>query len=811
MSAASLALSGAASCFHCGLPVPEGGRFSAVVLSQPQAFCCPGCQAVAETIVTNGLESYYQDRDDRAAAPATMPEIVGLAAFDHPEAQKDFVGREDGLACVDLSIDNISCAACAWLIEKRLHQEGGVARASVNLSNHRLHLVWDADKTPLSQLLTAVQAVGYRARPFRADTHASQLKKEGRTLLMRLAVAGLGMMQAMMYAVALYLGAYLGIDPEYRDYLRVISALVSLPVFFYSGWPFYVSAWRALKARALNMDVPVSIALIGSFLASVYASVIGGGETYFESVCMFIFFLLASRYLELKARQRAGETATSLMALTPRLATRLNAGDEQEVIGANQLLPGDRVLVKPGETIPADGEVLDGQSATTEALLTGEPLPLPKNVGDAVLGGSINGEGALVIRVTRAGGDSTIATLNRLLNRALGEKPQLATKVDGMAHVFVARVLVLAVLVYVGWYFVNPSHAFWATLAVLVATCPCALSLATPTALTTATNALAKAGFLITRGHVLETYAQATHIVFDKTGTLTEGHLRISETLALRGEAGHWQRIAAALEARSEHPVARAFQALGLHELPTVSDSRHVPGSGIRGIVEGREYRLGHAEFALGHSEPAQDELKVWLADTEGALACFTLTDTLRPEAGVTLKALHALGLKTWLLSGDRSQTPYRMGEQLGMDHVAGGLSPEDKREAVKALQAEGAIVLMIGDGVNDAPSLGQAHLSIAMATGTDLTQTTADALLLHDDLRALVAARVEAVATGRIIKQNLGWALAYNLAILPPAALGFVPPWAAAIGMSLSSLVVLGNALRLRRLPVLTDLPKEA
>ncbi len=790
------------ACFHCGLPVPSGSPFTAVLLDTPQAFCCPGCQAVAETIQAAGLEHYYRDRNSVAAAPATLPELEGLAAFDHPEAQKDFVGREDQLACVDLSLENVSCAACAWLIEKRLQQTPGVARAAVNLSNHRLHIAWDQTQTPLSRLLASLQAIGYRARPFRADTHASAMKQEARTALMRLAVAGLGMMQAMMYAVALYLGEYLGIEAEHRDYLRLISGLIATPVFFYAGWPIYRSAFRALRARSLNMDVPVSIALIGAFAASVYASLIGQGETYFDSVCMFIFFLLSSRFLELKARQRAGETATSLMALTPRLATRLLAGDVQEVVGANQLQPGDRVLVKPGETLPADGEVLEGRSGVTEALLTGEPLPLLKQAGSAVLGGSINGEGALLIRVSRAGGDSTIATLNRLLNRALSEKPQLAQKADRMAHIFVARVLVLAVLVYVGWYIVNPAHAFWATLAVLVATCPCALSLATPTALTTTTNTLAGAGFLITRGHVLETMAQATHIIFDKTGTLTEGRLHIEHIELLRGTEEQALALACALEARSEHPVARAFQRLARGELPEAQQLEQAAGAGVSGLIQGRRYRLGHARHALGEARPESGQVTVWLADEAGAIARFTLADALRPESPVVIPALQALGLKTWLLSGDQSQTPYALASSLGMDHVAGGLSPEQKREAVQQLQAEGAVVVMVGDGVNDAPSLGQAHLAVALASGTDLTQTTADALLLRDDLRTLVSARQQAAATNRIIRQNLRWALAYNLAILPPAALGFVPPWAAAIGMSLSSLVVVGNALRLKKLP---------
>lgn len=772
------------------------------MLDAPRAFCCGGCLAVAETIVAGGLDSYYRDRDMPAAGPAALPEGLALEVFDHPDAQREFVGREGDLACAELSLDALNCAACAWLIERRLQQENGVARATVNLSNHRLHLVWDDNQTPISTLLASLAHIGYRARPFRADTHAAQLKQESRALLLRLAVAGLGMMQVMMYAMAMYVAAASGsgMETEYRDYLRATMGFIATPVLLYSGYPFYSASWRALKARTLTMDVPVSIALFGAYFASLYASLIGSGETYFDSVCMFVFFLLTSRFLEMKARQRAGDTAASLMSLTPRLATRLNADGSSDVIAASALEPGDRLQVRPGETIAADGIVREGQSAVTEALITGEPMPVPKRMGDPVIGGSVNTESPLQIEVTRAGGESTIATLNRLLNRALAEKPQLAQKADRMAHLFVARVLLLAVVVYVGWWIVNPAHAFWAMLAVLVATCPCALSLATPAALTSSTNTLAREGFLLTRGHVLETMASATHVIFDKTGTLTEGKLVIREAEVLRGTLEQAYRIAASLEHFSEHPVAQAFRKAS-RDTVVVSNLRQTAGAGVEADIDDTHYRLGHAGFALNNAQ-SSDMDRLWLSDETGAIAWFRLSDSLRPEAALVIHALQADGLKTWLLSGDRSSIPEEMGAQLGMDHVAGGLLPEDKQQAIRELQAKGAIVVMVGDGVNDAPSLGQAHLSIAMASGTDLAQTTADALLLRDDLRALVTARRQAIATQRVIRQNLGWALAYNLAILPPAALGFVPPWLAAIGMSISSLVVVGNALRLRTTP---------
>lgn len=797
----------AISCFHCGLPLPARARFESIILDEPQLFCCAGCQAVAETITAGGLENYYLDRDQSAAVPAiaiTTPDA--LLAYDHAATQKEFVSHEAGQFSCELTLENINCAACAWLIEKKLQQESGVLQATVNLSNHRLHLRWNKDVVPLSQLLRTLENIGYRARPYRADSHVAQLQAESRELLKRLALAGFGMMQVMMYAGSIYIGAYQGIEAEYHAYLNWTNLFITTPVFFYSGWPFYRSAWRALRAFRLNMDVPVSLAVISAYVASVFATISGHGETWFDSVTMFIFFLLSSHFLETRARQRAGDTAASLMALTPRLATRLDPKkDTQEIVAASDLAAGDRVLVKPGETIPVDGEVLTGHSAVSEALLTGEPLPVSKDVGASVISGSLNHEGALTIRVSRPAEASTLGTLNRLLNRALAEKPQLAQRADELAQVFVAATLILSIIVFASWtWLAGWQQAFWITLSVLVATCPCALSLATPLALGSATNALAEKGFLITRGHVLETFTAATHIVFDKTGTLTSGQLQISDITVLRGERQQALQIACALEQYSAHPVAKAFQHLQQQDfpgtsLPVMSDLQNITAGGVCGEISGQHYRLGHAGFALS-SVASDDQEKLWLADAEGAIASFTLSDSLRPEAAATVATLQAQGLTPWLLSGDHSPRVAEIGQELGMAKTQGGLSPEEKLQQVRELQAQGAVVIMVGDGINDAPVLAQAHLSIAMASGTDLALVTADALLLRDDLRQLLTARAMARKTQRIIRQNLVWALAYNLAVLPPAALGWLPPWVAALGMSLSSLVVVLNALRLRR-----------
>lgn len=794
-------------CFHCGDDLPKQTFFS-LILNAQRPMCCLGCQLASQSIVEAGLESYYLDRTD-VSRTAPLPEgLALLSGYDHAQVQQAFVYREQGLSAADLSVVGLRCAACSWLIERRLLSEKGVAQVTVNLGTQRLRLVWDDQDVSVSHLIETVERLGYRARPFRQDTHAELLGQQSKQMLMRLGVAGLGAMQAMMYATAIYLGDYSGIDIQFRDYFRWVALLVSLPVFLYAGFPFYQSAWRAIQARTVNMDIPVSIALILTFVASTYATISQSGEVYFDSVSMFIFFLLGGRYLELQARQKASQTASDLITIEPILVHKLTgdpSAEQYEDIAAHLLQIGDQVQIRAGESIPCDGVLIAGQSNVSEALLTGEAQPVLKQVGDVVLGGSQNYAQPFVMQVTQPPEGSQRALIDRLMSRALAERPRVVQQADQMAKWFVARVLVLAVVVYVAWYFVDPSVALWATLAVLVATCPCALSLATPMALTTATNRLAGLGFLLTRGHVMESFAKATHVIFDKTGTLTQGEpvLLKTDCFTPRLDAESALMLATALEQTSNHPLAKAFRrAYGGLRLPEVLEPQHVAGGGLVGVIDGVQYRLGHAQFA-GLAQ-ASDALTVVLAayidDIWQPLAQFEFADQIRPEAAAMIQALQAEGLQVWMLSGDPTQQPQQVGAALGIAEVRGGLRPEQKVDAVKALQADGATVVMVGDGVNDGPVLATANVSVAMSSGADLAQISADSILLNDDLSALVDARRVSLRTDRIIRQNLRWAFAYNFAILFPAAFGYVPPWLAAIGMSLSSLLVVLNALRLKQ-----------
>jgi Cu2+-exporting ATPase len=507
------------SCFHCGLPIPRDSDYRTRIGGEDRSMCCPGCAAVAAAIVATGLTDYYRFRETPGNRPDDLvPEALQeLQIFDDPEVQRDFVRREEGsLRQATLVFDGITCAACGWLIETRLSKQDGVERVHVNLSQRRAWVRWDDDRIRLSRLLGVVSEVGYRARPWLPDQQEQTLRDESRRALRRLGVAGLAAMQVMMLSAGLYAGAFHGMETEYRDFLRWVSFLLTTPIVFYSAQPFFTSAWRDLRIRRLGMDVPVSLAIGSAWAASSWATFRGSGEVYFDSVCMFTFFLLLGRFLEQRARHRADSATRALLRGLPRAAVRL-AGEDEEVVPVRALVQGDRVLVKPGAIVPADGRVLEGESSVDESLLTGESLPSSKARGDAVIGGTQNIDSPLILSVTHTGPDSVVSTIVALRDRASAEKPPVVTLADRVARHFVAGVLAIAALVWLVWWRISPGDAFWITLSVLVATCPCALAIATPAALFCASNALARRGVLITRGHVLETLSRITHVLFDKT------------------------------------------------------------------------------------------------------------------------------------------------------------------------------------------------------------------------------------------------------------------------------------------------------
>ncbi|WP_130887685.1 heavy metal translocating P-type ATPase [Pseudomonas sp. Sample_21] len=794
-------------CYHCALPVPSGSRFTAVVLGQAREFCCPGCQAVAEAIVAGGLESYYQHRSEASANPEALPVQLTdeLALYDRADVQQPFVRHEGDLAETTLLMEGISCAACGWLIEKHLRTLPAVAEARLNLSNHRLHVRWADAQLPLSQILAELRHIGYAAHPYQSDRASEQLASENRLALRQLGVAGLLWFQAMMATMATWPEFNIDLSPELHTILRWVALFLTTPIVFYSCAPFFKGAMRDLRTRHLTMDVSVSLAIGSAYIAGIWTSITGVGELYFDAVGMFALFLLAGRYLERRARERTAAATAQLVNLLPASCLRLDSDGQSERILLSELRVGERILVQPGSILPADGKIIDGQSSIDESLLTGEYLPQPRTLGDAVTAGTLNVEGALTVQVQALGQDTRLSAIVRLLDRAQAQKPRLAEIADRAAQWFLLLSLIAAAVIGLLWWQLDSARAFWIVLAMLVATCPCALSLATPTALTAATGTLHKLGLLLTRGHVLEGLNQIDTVIFDKTGTLTEGRLVLRSIRPLGAlDSEQCLSLAAALENRSEHPIARAFGRAPL----AAEDVHSTPGLGLEGVVGEQRLRIGQAEFACALSGAAlpsmPDEAGQWLllADTHGPLAWLVLDDRLRDDAPALLAACKARGWRTLLLSGDSSPMVASVAAELGIDEARGGLRPDDKLQVLQQLHKEGRKVLMLGDGVNDVPVLAAADISVAMGSATDLAKTSADAVLLSNRLDALVQAFTLARRTRRVIIENLLWAALYNGLMLPFAALGWITPVWAAVGMSISSLTVVLNALRLTRLP---------
>ncbi len=794
-------------CYHCALPVPAGSRFTAVVLGETRELCCPGCQAVAEAIVAGGLEHYYSHRSETSTNPENLPTPVPdeLALYDRPDVQAPFVRHDADVSQTTLLIEGISCAACGWLIEQRLGRLAGVVEARLNLSNHRLTVHWISHQVTFSQLLNALRGIGYVAHPWQADQAAERLARENRLALRQLGVAGLLWFQAMMATMATWPEFNLDLSPQMHTILRWVALFLTTPIVFYSCTPFFRGALRDLRSRHLTMDVSVSLAIGTAYVAGIWTAITGTGELYVDAVGMFALFLLAGRYLERRARERTAVATAQLVNVLPASCLRLIKDGQTERILLRELGLGDRVRVQPGTVIPVDGTILDGQSSVDESLLTGEYLPRPRTAGDRVTAGTLNVESPLTIQVLALGHDTQLSAIVRLLERAQADKPRLAGMADRAAQVFLLLSLIAAAVIGLVWCQLDASRALWIVLAMLVATCPCALSLATPTALTAATGTLHRLGLLLTRGHVLEGLNRIDTVIFDKTGTLTEGRLTLRAVLPLgRLDADTCLELAAALESRSGHPIARAFG-----QVPLVArDVLNTPGRGLEGCMGDQRLRIGQPAFvcALSNTEVLQmpNETGQWLllGNTEGPLAWFGLDDRLRDDAIELLQACKARGWNTLLLSGDSSPMVQTVATTLGIDDARGGLRPEDKLVVLQQLQAQGRNVLMIGDGVNDVPVMAAANISVAMGSATDLTKTGADAVLLSNRLHSLIDAFELARRTRRVIIENLLWAGLYNGVMLPFAALGWITPIWAAIGMSASSLIVVLNALRLTRLP---------
>ena len=784
-----------AACYHCGEPLPDlpvHQQWEGV----EQAFCCQGCAAAAEWIRHSDLGDYYQLRSAAAMRVGTEPQ--DLSIWDRDELLDEHSHRIEGGREIILLTDGMRCAACAWLIDRALAREDGVLDSTANAVTGRIRISWDPQRAALSQLLQRLSLLGYR--PYLAGGEASERARlaDRRRWLLRLGIAGLGAFQAMMLAEALYLDVNNTMPVPTRDFFRWLTFLVSTPVVFYSGWPFLIGAWRELRNRHLGMDTLIASSTLLAYFASLVETIRGGPHVWYDAAVMFVFLLLAARMLEQRARNIATAQVDALARARPAFATRERADGERESVPLTALQIDDIVRVAAGESVPADGVLQDTQAMLEEALLTGESSPVSKAVGAPVYAGTICREHPARLRVTEVGSATRLSQLARLVDQAQAHRPPIAQVADRIGSRFVAGLLLCAVAVYVFWHFHQPERAFEVTLALLVISCPCALSLSVPAALAAAHGALARLGVLATRPDALETLSKATDIVFDKTGTLSDaqpglGSVEVFGDLQARDALA----IAAALERDSGHPIAAAF-AVAARADQQAQQVETVTGRGVQGRLAGVHWYLGRADFAAGR----EDDGFLWLGDGQRGVARFSLHESPREDADSALRELQAQGLQVHLASGDGAEAVQRLADSLGITQAHARQTPEDKLALVRGLQAQGRIVAMVGDGLNDAPVLAGADVSLAMGEGAPLAQRAADLVLTGATLMRIPAAILLARRTRAIIVQNLGWAMAYNLIALPVAAMGWVTPWLAALGMALSSLIVTVNALRLTRTP---------
>lgn len=787
-----------ATCFHCMAPLADAG-LEVNVDGETKRVCSDTCRQTVVRILDLNLDAYYDyrrrfmadssgDFGDTGSAPESGDRKLAFASSLAPHGS----GYR-----LSVRIPDMRCAACSWLIENSLRQRDDVGRCRTNLADKLLTVEFE-DTDPMA-LIEYVEGLGYTVLPDRSTTVKQSLHAERKSMLARLGVAGIGMMQVMMFALATYVAGSGGIEPAYESLMRWASMVVATPIVFYSAIPFHRGALRDLRLGSLGMDVPVSLAIGAAYVLSVFNTITHGNDVYFDSVCMFTFLLLIGRFVELGSRQRYQQSQMLNDSLLPVSALLAGSGVRVPVERVNI---DDVVAVRPGEAVPVDGIVVDGTSSVSEAAFTGEGKPVTKAAGARVLAGSDNLDGELDVRTTTTYDNFVITKIARLYRESSSYKPRFSQVADRVARYFVAAILLIAAASGAWWYLVDSTQWFSVALAVLVVSCPCALSLATPVAYTVALSAMRNKGIVIGNGTFLERLAGVTRIVFDKTGTLTRGSLRIDRIEALAIPARQAQELAAALEEHSRHPIARAFSCGTRLRAESVEV---FPGEGVMGWIDGRRYRIGKPSFACDYppTPPVGDAMSeegtwILLAD-DTPLAWFCLGDDVREEARDVIGELQR-GLPVAMLTGDVESEAARLAGRLGITDFRAGMTPVDKLDYLRHGQQDGDRVLMVGDGINDAAAMGVAEASIAVSPVDVMVQEAADATLLHADLRRIPLALEFSRKVGRVIRQNIAWAIGYNLCVIPLAVSGTILPWMAALGMSASSAFVVLNANRLRK-----------
>lgn len=806
-------------CFHCGEDVPHGETRSVLINGERRSMCCAGCEAVAQAIVDFGLEKFYRFRKEKASRPEELvpEELRQLKVYDDDAMQQHLVETAgDEMKSCSLLLSELTCPACAWLIESRLEGIAGVREINVNYSTQRARLCWDERSVKLSEVLRSIVSLGYKARLYDPTRAAAQIKQEQDQQLRRLGVAGVLGMQVMMLSIAMYVGDSSGMKETYRSFFSWLCLLLCTPVIFYSAQSFFIRAWRDLNIYRVGMDVPVSLGLSIAYLASVVATITKSGTIYYDSAVMFTFFLLAARYVEFSGRRKAALHIDRMANGTPSIANRVTGStstNELETVPARVLEAGDLVLVRPGELVPADGYLEKGETSVDESLVTGESHAITKTAGESLIGGSVNIAQATFMRVSRTGKDTITAHILRLIERGQEIKPEIQAFANRVSVWFICTVLILSMATAWYWSLVPAANWIGITISVLVVSCPCALSLATPLAIASASAALMKRGIVLANANVLEALGEVNHFIFDKTGTLISGDLFIDKVQALaNNKEEECLQIAGAMQLFSAHPIAKAFHSKYVADASLgIDEVTDYPSLGLSSMVNGARYFLGneqllrrYCDIDVATSQPQQgtghENRLIYLANENELLCKFEIADSIYGDSKKLVDYLRARGKTVSILSGDSEAPTRKFAAAIGIDSVLWEQTPDQKMNYLADLQEQGQVVAMVGDGINDAPVLSSAGVSIAMGKGAALASSKADLILLNNRVGSIRELTILASLTRKVIRENMLWALSYNLVALPMAIAGLVQPWMAAIGMSLSSLLVLLNSSRIEK-----------
>ncbi len=793
-------------CDHCLLEMNPESAVVADIDGEKKYFCCHGCLGVYELIHKESLDTFYKSRCGWTPGPPEKAKV-------DPAAFRESIRKSDTIFSLDMVLSGIRCASCVWLVEKFLLKMDGIVSARVNYATHRLSVEWDEKKIRLNTILQGVRSLGYIPHPYRKTAFNEALGREKDDLLLRFGTAAFFSMQLMLFTAALYAGFFQGIEEGYKQAFQFIAWALATPVLFYSGYPFLRNGVRSLLKRALNMDVLIAL---GSFSAYAYsiAMIFRGGEVYFDTSAMIVTFILLGRFLEAGSRLKAGNTLMSLIEMQPKEARLVSGEKKATLVSLEEIQTGDTIEVLAGEKIPLDGTVIDGTSEINESMLTGESKPVFKSKGEEVFAGTISLNGRLAFRVSAVESDTVISKIIQTVEDAQSRKAPIQAFADKAAGYFVPLVMFFAASAFLYWQFVSgdTTVALMNAVSVLVVACPCALGLATPLAMLLGTSSAAKKGILVKGGDIFETVSQANRVVLDKTGTITSGTPSVTDTVSVMPRQ-KLLRYAASLEKHSEHPVGRAVvQACG-DELFDVEGFRVIPGRGVRGSINGETCLAGNRALMLEHKITLSSEDEetfekltgsgktvVFIAVQNVLAGMIGLIDDVRRDAPVLVDTLKKKGITVSMLTGDAPDVARYVASKCGIDEIKAGLNPVEKASEIEMLRVHGNTVIMVGDGINDAPALTEADTGVSLGHASDIALESAGVVIIQDDL-SLIAMLIEGSRRCfTIIRQNLFWAFSYNFVALPLAIGGYLHPIMSALLMAMSSLVVVGNALRLRK-----------